>query len=330
MKILVTGAEGFIGSHLVERLVREGYKVRALVMYNFNDSLGWLSDLEKSILNNIEILKGDVRDNNFLNIATKNCDCIMHLAALIGIPYSYSAVQSYIETNIMGTMNILQNSLRNNVSRVICTSTSEVYGSGKIFPMDEEHRLSAQSPYAATKIGADQLALSYFHSFALPVTILRPFNTFGPRQSNRAVIPTIINQLKHKKKIELGSINTKRDFTYIDDTIEGFVKCIKAKKIFGETINLGTGFDLSIKKLFDIINNIMNSNANIIIKEKRIRPNTSEVERLQSSNLKAKKLLKWSPKYKSKEGLIKALTKTVHWYQAEENEKKFNSNNYVT
>lgn len=329
MKILVTGAEGFIGSHLVEKLVKKGFSVRALTMYNFNDSLGWLDELDRKTLKNVEICKGDIRDNQFLDITTKNCSYIMHLAALIGIPYSYVAAKSYIDTNIIGTLNILQSAIKNNIEKVICTSTSEVYGSGKFFPMNEDHRLNAQSPYAASKIGADQLALSYYHSFALPVTILRPFNTFGPRQSNRAIIPTIINQLKEKKFIELGTINTKRDFTYIDDTVDGFIKSLKSRKSLGEIINLGTGYDISIKDLFDEICEIMNVKGSIKIKQNRKRPHSSEVDKLQSSNIKAKRILKWSPKYKGKLGLQKGLKKTIKWFQEDKNIKRYNSNDYV-
>jgi len=329
MRILVTGAEGFIGSHLVETLVKQGYNVRAFVMYNFNDSLGWIDYLDNKILKNIEIFRGDIRDNNCVDIASKNCNYIFHLAALIGIPYSYVAIKSYLDTNIIGTLNILQSSLKNNIDQVICTSTSEVYGNGQYFPMDENHALNAQSPYAASKIGADQLALSFYHSFSLPVTVLRPFNTFGPRQSNRAIIPTIITQLKHGKIIELGSINTKRDFTYVDDTVDGFIKCIKTKNAIGEIINLGTGYDISIKNLFDEICEILNIQGKIILKRNRRRPNNSEVDKLQSSNKKAKKILKWVPKYIHKKGLQKGLHETIKWFQKEENIKKYNSQNYV-
>ena len=323
---MVTGATGFIGSHLTEVLVEKGFNLIAFDRYNSNNDWGWLENSKYK--NDFQVILGDIRDYDSVSKAMVGCDAVFHLAALIGIPYSYVAIKSYLDTNITGTLNILQSSLKNNVDQVICTSTSEVYGSGQYFPMDENHALNAQSPYAASKIGADQLALSFYHSFSLPVTILRPFNTFGPRQSNRAIIPTIITQLKHGNIIELGSINTKRDFTYIDDTVGGFLKCIKTKNSIGEIINLGTGYDISIKNLFDEICEILNIQGKIILKRNRRRPNNSEVDKLQSSNKKAKKILKWVPKYIHKKGLQKGLHETIKWFQKEENIKKYNSQNY--
>ena len=258
MNILVTGACGFIGSHLVEKLVKENHNVRAFTFYNSRNSHGWLDNVDKEILKDLDLISGDIRDYDFLYQQTKKIDVIIHLAALIGIPYSYHAVKSYIDTNITGTYNVLNSAKINNVSKTIITSTSEVYGTAQRIPILENHPLNAQSPYAASKIAADQLALSFYKSYGLPLTIMRPFNTFGPRQSLRAVIPTIIAQTIDDKinSIKLGNLNTTRDFCYVDDTINGFVQTIKNNKIFGETINLGTGYEITIKKVVEMVSNI--------------------------------------------------------------------------
>ena len=315
-KILVTGADGFIGSHLAEKLVLEGYKVKALSMYNSFNNWGWLDKIPEKILNEIEIITGDVRDGDFISKVTKDVELIFHLAALIGIPYSYIAPQSYIDTNVTGTLNILNASLKSQI-KVIHTSSSEVYGTPLSIPIKETHRLYSQSPYAASKVSADQLALSYFNSFNLPVSIIRPFNTFGPRQSLRAIIPTIITQILNKKikKVKLGNITTTRDFNYIKDTINGFTSAINNKNIYGETINLGTGREISIKKIFQNVSEITKINKKLIHEKKRKRTNKSEIKRLCSSNLKAKKLLKWKPKFHSESKIKVALKETIDWYQ---------------
>ncbi len=320
-KIFVTGADGFIGSHLVEKLVLKGYKVKALSMYNSFNSWGWLEDLPSHILKEIEIVTGDIRDENLVKKFTKDVDKIFHLAALIGIPYSYIAPRSYFDTNVIGTLNILNASLKRQVE-VIHTSTSEVYGTPQNIPIKETHRLFAQSPYAASKISADQLAISYFNSFNLPVCVIRPFNTFGPRQSLRAIIPTIITQLIDDKisRVKLGNINTTRDFNYITDTVDGFLKTFKNKSIFGETINLGTGKEISIKKIFKITCELTRINKKIIQDSKRVRIKKSEITRLCSSNLKAKKTLKWKPKFNSDTTFKVALRETIDWYKENKNQ----------
>lgn len=329
MKILVTGSNGFIGSHLVEKLVKDGFDVRAFVNYNSLNSLGWLNDASKEVLNNCEIFHGDIRDPNGVFEALKNCEIVMHLAALISIPYSYHSPDMYIETNVKGTLNILQAARKLNIKRVIHTSTSEVYGSAISIPINEEHPLQAQSPYSASKISADQLSLSFYRSFNLPVSIIRPFNTFGPRQSARAIIPTIITQvLSGAKEIKVGSLHPKRDFTFIDDTVNGFIKAIKAKNIEGETINLGTNYDISISDIISLIFEIFEIDLKIISEKQRIRPEKSEVDRLLSDNTLANKLINWSPLLKDREGLKLGLEKTIDWFMKKENLKKYNIKNY--
>ena len=302
-KILVTGGAGFIGSHLVEKLVLDGYSVKTIVPYNINNSWGWIDSFSSEIKKNVEVVSGDICDQNFILDETKKIDIIFHLAALISIPYSYKSPKSYVSTNVSGTLNMLEAARENNVELFVQTSTSEVYGSSQFIPITEKHPLVAQSPYAATKIASDQLALSYYNSFELPVLILRPFNTFGPRQSLRAAIPTIITQLvSNKNKIKLGSLTPRRDFTYVSDTVDGYISAIGNKRCLGETINLGTGKDFSIGETVKNIENILRTKAEIVTDSKRIRPKKSEVNRLISSNLKAKKLINWSPKFKGSKG----------------------------
>lgn len=315
-KIFLTGSEGFIGSHLVEHLVKSGYKVKALVLYNSFNNVGWLKYIDKSILKSVEIVRGDIRDKEFLEKNISDCKIIMHLAALIGIPYSYEATRSYIDVNIIGTLNLLEISRKKKIEKFIQTSTSEVYGTAQYVPMDEKHPKIPQSPYAATKSAADQLALSYYFSHNLPVTIIRPFNIFGPRQSMRAVIPTIINQAILKKdKICLGTINSKRDYTYINDAVRAFEKCIKNKKIIGKTINIGTNSEISIKKIVNLISTISKTKIKIIVDKKRVRPANSEVMRLRTSNNLAKKLINWKPIFTGRVGFKKALKITFNWYK---------------
>tara|TARA_A100000164_G_C21885059_1_gene762303 strand:- start:452 stop:1456 length:1005 start_codon:yes stop_codon:yes gene_type:complete len=324
-KIFVTGAEGFIGSHLVEALLKKGYSVKALVLYNFRGDYGLLNDIDDKLKKKLEVILGDIRDYDFILSATKDCDLIFHLAALIGIPYSYISPESYLKTNVEGSLNIFRAALRNNVKQVVNTSTSEVYGTAKTIPIKETHILNGQSPYAASKISSDQFANSFYLSFGLPVTTIRPFNTFGPRQSLRAVIPTIISQSLVSKYIKLGNINSSRDLTFIDDTVNGFISSINNKISFGKFINLGTNSEISIKKIVSLISNILGKDLKIKLDKKRIRPKNSEVDRLIASNNLAKKILKWKPKYSSKSGLISALQKTVNWYQ--DNQKKIDTNN---
>ena len=328
MKIFVTGADGFIGSHLVEKLVKMGHKVKAFTFYNYRGSKGWLDTLDLKLLKNLDLVTGDIRDYNFLEKQTKGFDVVYHLAALISIPYSYHSPKSYIDTNIIGTYNVLQSSQNNNISKVIITSTSEVYGTAQSVPINENHPLNAQSPYAATKIGADQLALSFYKSFNLPVTILRPFNTYGPRQSARAVIPTIISQLISKNKsIRIGNLSPKRDFTFVEDTVQAFVLALK-KNISGEVINIGSRFEISIQGIFDIFKKDFNYDFKVVVDKNRIRPKKSEVFRLLASDIKARKLLHWQPKYKGINGFKKGLEKTIDWFSNPDNLRLYNSNIY--
>lgn len=329
MNILVTGACGFIGSHLVEKLVKQNYNVKAFTFYNSRNSNGWLDNIDRKILKDLNLVSGDIRDYDFLNQQTKKIDVILHLAALIGIPYSYKATKSYIDTNVTGTYNILNAAKSNNVSKTIITSTSEVYGTAKKVPILESHSLNAQSPYAASKIAGDQLALSFYRSFGLPVSIIRPFNTFGPRQSARAIIPTIITQLiKNKNKIKLGNLKPTRDFTYVDDTVDAFIRSMKTNKINGEIINIGNKFEISIKDILKIMKKDFGYNFKVEIDKKRVRKKNSEVDRLFSSNAKAEKILKWTPKYSGLSGFKKGLQKTISWFKKAENIRYYNSNIY--
>ncbi len=323
-KILITGSEGFIGSHLVERLIEDNYSVTALVKYNFKNDLGWLRYIEKKAFKKIKIVMGDITDYELVNKITKNKDIVINLAALIGIPYSYKAVESYISTNVLGTFNILKASKNNNVKKIIHTSTSEVYGGKNKNKIKENYLNYAQSPYAASKIAADQLCNSFYCSYNTPVIIVRPFNTFGPRQSDRAIIPTIINQLINSNKLELGNINTYRDLNFIEDTIEAFIKILKCnKKIYGETINIGSGFNFSINKIAKLLINISGKKA-IIKKQKiRIRPIKSEVNFLLADNSKIKKLVGWKPKYNNYNKIKIALTITYNWFKNNQDKYKF-------
>lgn len=307
-KILVTGSEGFIGSHLVERLIELGAGVRAFVLYNSFNNWGWLETLGDSQRSNIEIFTGDVRDSNIVKQAVKGIDIIFHLASLIAIPYSYKSPDSYVKTNIEGTLNILQAAFENGCERIVHTSTSETYGNAVYVPIDESHPLQAQSPYAASKIGADKIAESYYSSFALPVIICRPFNTYGPRQSARAVIPTIISQIAcGAKSIKLGSLFPVRDLTYVEDIVDGFVRIAELDTCLGEVINLGSGKGISIGDLANKIINIMGAEVKIETEKQRIRPHKSEVLNLVCNSSKAKKLTGWQPRHSLDEGLSKTI-----------------------
>lgn len=307
-KILVTGADGFIGSHLVEELIKQNYEVKALVQYNSFNTWGWLDTFPKDILSEIEIFQGDVRDPNGMRKAMENVNAVFHLAALIAIPYSYYSPDAYVDTNIKGTLNILQASRDANLDRVLVTSTSEVYGTAKYVPIDENHPFQGQSPYSATKIGADRLAESFYRSFDLPVSIVRPFNTFGPRQSARAVIPTIATQLlAGKEEIKLGALTPTRDFNYVKDTANGFIKVYESNQTIGQEINIATQQEISIGELANKLIEIINPDAHIICDEQRLRPGKSEVNRLLGSNSKIKELTSWRPQYTFEQGLFETV-----------------------
>ena len=326
--VLITGADGFIGSHLTEKLAEYDCNIKAMTMYNSFNNWGWLENINPNILKNIQVVSGDIRDTKFVNESCKKIDYVFHLASLIAIPYSYYSPSSYLETNSQGTLNILESCLNNSIERLVHTSTSEVYGETKKVPINENTQVIARSPYSATKIAADQLSYSYYSSFGLPVSIIRPFNTYGPRQSSRAIIPTIITQLLKNKNIKLGSLYPTRDFSYIDDTVNGFIKISQSKKSLGEVINIGSGYEISIKDLFIIIKDILGSNAKILKDKARIRPRDGEVFRLKADNNKAKELIKWYPKYSGKQGLIKGLNETINWFSQEDNLKLYKSNLY--
>lgn len=307
-KILVTGSDGFIGSHLTEELVKKGYEVKAFVYYNSFNTWGWLDTLPKDIMQHVEIFQGDVRDPNGVKEAMKGCDAVFHLAALIAIPFSYHSPDTYVDTNIKGTLNILQAARDLGIERVLVTSTSEVYGTALYVPIDEKHPYQGQSPYSATKIGADRLAESFYRSFDLPVTIVRPFNTYGPRQSARAVIPTIITQLlAGKEEIKLGSLTPTRDFNFVKDTANGFIEIYKSDKTIGEEINIATQKEISIGQLAEELIRQINPNAKIICDEQRLRPEKSEVNRLLGCNEKIMRLTDWKPQYTFEEGLAQTI-----------------------
>ncbi len=304
MKVMVTGADGFIGSHLVEELVHKGYFVKAFVYYNSFNTWGWLDTLPDKIMANIEVFQGDVRDPNGVEEAMRDVDVVFHLAALIAIPFSYHSPDTYVDTNIKGTLNVLQSARKLRTKRILITSTSEVYGTAQYIPIDEKHPFQGQSPYSATKIGADRLAESFYRSFQVPVTIVRPFNTYGPRQSARAVIPTIITQLLGgKTEIKLGSLTPTRDFNYVKDTVQGFISIFESDKTIGEEINIATQKEISIGELAQKIINQINLDARIICDEERVRPEKSEVNRLLGCNEKILRLTDWKPQYSLDEGL---------------------------
>ena len=328
MKVLVTGADGFIGSHVVETLVKNGHEVRAFVLYNSFNSWGWLDESDKSIRDSIDVFAGDIRDPHGVDKAVEQQEVILNLAALIAIPYSYHSPDTYIDTNIKGTLNILQAARRHGVKRVVQTSTSEVYGTAQYIPIDEVHPLHPQSPYAATKVGADQLALSFHASFDVPVGILRPFNTYGPRQSARAVIPTIISQLANKSKVKLGSLSPTRDFSFVQDTANGFLAAAQSDAIVGQTINLGSGFEISIKETAETIARLMNAKLELVDDEQRVRPENSEVERLHASIERAKTLLGWQPELKGLAGFETGLKKTIEWFSDPKNLSRYKADRY--
>lgn len=308
IKVLVTGSDGFIGSHLTEELVKKGYDVKAFVYYNSFNTWGWLDTLPKEIMQYVEIFQGDIRDPNGVKEAMKGCQAVFHLAALIAIPFSYHSPDTYVDTNIKGTLNVLQAARELGTERVLVTSTSEVYGTAQYVPIDENHPYQGQSPYSATKIGADRLAESFYRSFDLPVTIVRPFNTYGPRQSARAVIPTIITQLlSGKQEIKLGSLTPTRDFNYVKDTVNGFIAIYRSDKTIGQEINIATQQEITIGQLAEELIRQINPQAGIICDEERLRPEKSEVNRLLGSNSRIKSLTDWEPRYTFEEGLAETI-----------------------
>ena len=312
---MITGADGFIGSHLTEALVWAGYDVRAFVLYNSFNSWGWLDSCAADVRGKFDVFAGDIRDPNGVRTAMKGCDAVLHLAALIAIPYSYHSPDTYVDTNIKGTLNIVQAARDLGVKKVIHTSTSEVYGTARFVPITEEHPLQGQSPYSASKIGADQIAMSFFTSFGTPVTILRPFNTYGPRQSARAVIPTIITQIANgKRQVELGALHPTRDFNFVADTVSGFVAALASSAGTGEVINIGSNFEISIGDTAHAIAEIMGAKIDVVCDAQRLRPEKSEVERLWAANDKALRVLNWRPQYAGREGFRRGLQETVQWF----------------
>jgi NAD dependent epimerase/dehydratase len=315
MKIFLTGSEGFIGSHLLEALLAAGHEVTALAAYNSFDSYGWIDSTNAKDSSALRLVLGDIRDSEQMRQLVKGHECILHLAALIAIPYSYQAPESYVQTNVIGTLNLLNAAKEVGVERFIHTSTSEVYGTAEFVPITERHPLKGQSPYSASKIAADQMVYAYNASFKLPTITIRPFNTFGPRQSTRAVIPTVITQIANgKKRISLGSTSPTRDFTYVSDTVNGFIKALSAPNLFGSTINLGTGYEISISDLVTTISREMNQEIIIETSDERLRPKDSEVERLLADNSLALTSLNWRPEIDGKRGLEMGLKKTIAWF----------------
>ena len=328
-KILVTGADGFIGSHLTELLIKEGYNVRAFVLYNSFNSWGWLDESPAEIKKELDVFAGDVRDPHGVKKAMEGCDCVLNLAALIAIPYSYHSPDTYIDTNVKGALNIVQAARDLGVEKVVQTSTSEVYGTAQFVPITEEHPLQGQSPYSASKIGADQIALSFYRSFETPVAVIRPFNTYGPRQSARAVIPTIITQIANgKRKIKLGALSPTRDFNFVKDTARGFISVMNSDKSVGEVINIGSNFEVSIGDTAKIIAEAMGVEIEIECEAERLRPEKSEVNRLWADNSKAKRLLGWEPKYGGRDGFRRGLKETAEWFTNPDNLKRYKADVY--
>ncbi|WP_374615154.1 NAD-dependent 4,6-dehydratase LegB [Sphingorhabdus sp.] len=320
MKVLVTGADGFIGSHLTEALVETGFATKAFVLYNSFNSWGWLDHARPAIKNQLEVFAGDIRDPYGVRTAMKGCDAVLHLASLIAIPYSYHSPDTYVDTNVKGTLNVLQAARELGVARVVHTSTSEVYGTARFVPITEEHPLQGQSPYSASKIAADQLAYSFYASFGLPVTIARPFNTYGPRQSARAVIPTIITQIaKGIRQIRLGAVSPTRDFNFVQDTVAGFIAALRSDGGLGEVVNFGSNFEISIGDTVNLIAEVMGEAIDVLTDEARLRPQASEVERLWAANDKAARLFNWRPAYGGREGFRRGLAETVDWFRKPEN-----------
>lgn len=328
-KILVTGADGFIGSHLVEALARAGHDVRAFVLYNSFSSWGWLDAADPDLMKSVEIFAGDIRDPNGVRTAMNGCDVVLHLAALIAIPYSYHSPDTYVDTNVKGTLNVVQAARDLGVERVICTSTSEVYGTARFVPITEDHPLQGQSPYSASKIGADAIALSYHAAFGTPVTVLRPFNTYGPRQSARAVIPTIIAQIAAgARQIKLGALHPTRDFTFVTDTARGFIEAAACDALVGQVTNIGSGFEISIGDTARLIAGVMGAEIEITCDQDRLRPEASEVERLFAGTARAEALMGWAPQYGALEGFRRGLAETADWFRDPANLARYKPHRY--
>jgi dTDP-glucose 4,6-dehydratase len=329
-KILVTGADGFIGSHLVEELIRTGRDVRAFVLYNAFGEWGWLDTVSGNVRAALDVVMGDVRDAHGVRTAMKGCDSALHLAALIGIPYSYQAAESYVDVNIRGTLNVVQAARELGLSKVVVTSTSEVYGTAQFVPITEDHPLVGQSPYAATKIGADAIAMSYFRSFGTPVAIARPFNTYGPRQSARAVIPTVITQLANGgNALKLGALSPTRDFNFVADTVRGLIAAHDSPAATGEVTNIGSNFEISVGDTVALIAEVMGKSCSIDCEEERVRPAASEVERLIADNGKARRLLGWRPEFGGRDGLKRGLKITVDWFCDPANQARYRADRYM-
>lgn len=330
-RILVTGADGFIGSHLTETLVRQGQKVRAFCLYNSFGTRGHLDRLPAEIQAEIEFFQGDIRDSGSARAAVSGCDIVLHLAALIAIPYSYAAPDSYVDTNVRGTLNLLTAARDCGVRKFVHTSTSEVYGTAQYVPIDEKHPLNAQSPYAASKVGADQMAIAFQRSFNLPVAVIRPFNTFGPRQSTRAVLPTIITQIAGgMNEIRLGNLKATRDFCYVRDTVAGFIAVMRSDRMVGEVANIGSDFEVSIGDAAEIIAELMGRKITIRVEAERLRPDASEVERLWAVTDKAKSLTDWRPQYAGREGFKRGLEETIAWFSDSRNLASYDPSRYQT
>lgn len=329
-KILITGADGFIGSHLTEHLVRQGYGVRAFVLYNSFNSWGWLDSSPEEIKKELDVFAGDIRDPNGVRAAMKGCDAVLHLAALIAIPYSYHSPDTYVDTNVKGTLNVVQAARDLGVAKVVHTSTSEVYGTAQFVPITEDHPLQGQSPYSATKIGADQIALSFYRSFETPVAVIRPFNTYGPRQSARAVIPTVISQIAAgQRRIKLGSLTPTRDFTFVTDTARAFEAVLKAEAAVGQVLNAGSGFEISIGDTVGLIAEVMGANIEIECDEQRLRPDKSEVERLWADASRLETLTGWTPEYGGKNGFRHGLARTAAWFADKNNLSGYKTGMYA-
>jgi dTDP-glucose 4,6-dehydratase len=328
-RALVTGAGGFIGSHLTEALVRQGFETRAFVHYNSRNSWGWLDTVSPEIKGSLDVFSGDIRDPHGVQVAMKGCAVVFHLAALIGIPYSYHSPDTYVDVNVKGTLNVVQAARALGVGKVVHTSTSEVYGTAHFVPITENHLLQGQSPYSASKIGADQIALSFYTSFGVPVAVIRPFNTYGPRQSARAIIPTAIIQIANgKKQIKLGALSPTRDFTYIKDTVAGFLAVARSDKSIGEIINIGSNYEITMGDTVKMIADLMGAKVEIVLDQQRVRPAKSEVERLWADNTKAEQLLGWAPKYGQCKGLQQGLLETIEWFSQKENLQSYKSEIY--
>jgi NAD dependent epimerase/dehydratase len=328
-RVLVTGADGFIGSHLTEYLVHLGVNVRAFVCYNSFNSWGWLDEVDEEIKRSIDVFAGDIRDPHGVRTAMRHCDVVLHLAALIAIPYSYHSPDAYVDTNVKGTLNVVQAARELEIQRVIHTSTSEVYGTARFVPITEEHPLQGQSPYSASKIGADQIALSFHLSFGTPVSVIRPFNTYGPRQSARAVIPTIITQIAAGERcVRLGAVRPTRDFNYVRDTVRGFVAMAECDDVVGQVVNFGSNYEISIGETARMIAELMGAEVEFVTDEQRLRPPGSEVERLWADNSRARDIVGWTPEYAGIDGLRRGLAETIAWFRDQRNLLRYKTGLY--